>query len=677
MTAGSSYTNVFGGNAVKPAQPSYEAITMAVTTALAWPLETAEGENVVAAQIDVTATATTLQLQMPPGNTGSTGVQTIITNVGAITFVVSDQAGNPIASIATTQSWIISLTDNSAPNGTWQALQLASTASSATAAELAGPGLSVTGAELQTNWVTVALTANTLITEAYRAEAIVWTGAAGTLQLDTIANLTAGWFCAITNEGTDLLTVSTSSGQTINGAATLSMESGNSGIIICAANGFNSFGALLGPLGVPNGGTGATTPTGALTNLGGTSIGQSIFTAPNAAAIIALLGLNNFTFQESTIAANQTLAAGSTNTIFVCTAALALTVPLTTTLTKQFVFLIYANGGAVTLTPQASDTINGGTEGSALVIPIGSSVMVITDAGGNIWTLFGPNVSANAVVTNGYDAGGAGVRLIDPTGTIGVIERNDGANFWLMITNAGTAEGDANTLRPFTINLNTGFVTIDETGAGVSFGGTISVAGAVLVTGSVNVDGGINVAGTIAAAGTITAEGLIVSSVGITDTGTLSVAAPSTFSSNVTIASTTPSLLIEGAVGNNRAVSFNTGTLERWGVYAENSSESGGNVGSNFDIGRFSDTGSFLDVPFSINRASGIAAVIHPFGNATFTVSTLPGVALSNVGNVAYATDGRNSGEGGGSGTGCTVQVQNKSGTATWCAVWSGVAVTN
>lgn len=395
MTAGSSFTQVFGGNAVRPTQPSYEALTIAATTALFWPLETTEGVPLVAAQIDVTATIDGLQLQMPPGITGSNGVQTIIANVGGHTFTVTDQAGNQICQIATTQAWIIALTDNSSVNGTWTALQLASTTSSATAGSLAGPGLQAIGSQLQTEWLTTELNANTALTAAYRSTLVVWTGAAGTLQLNASASLTAGWFCAISNEGSAAVTLSTTGGETINGGGSIQLQPGSSGIVICQAGAFNTVGALVNVLSIAQGGTGASTAAGALTNFGGTSIGQAIFTAPTAASVIGLLGLNNFTFKESTVATGQILAAGSSNTIFVCTAALAINLPLTTTLTTSFVFAVYGQGGAVTITPQASDAINAGTAGASYTVPEGSSVLFCTDANGNWWPIFISNTAAS------------------------------------------------------------------------------------------------------------------------------------------------------------------------------------------------------------------------------------------------------------------------------------------
>lgn len=387
MTSGSSYTDVFGGQAVRPAQPNYEALTIASDTILVWPLETTQGEPIVAAMIDVTASGAGLSVIMPTGNTGSTGVQTMISNVGGNSFTVTDHAGNQIVTIAIGQSWLIALTDNSTSNGSWRSLQMASTTSSGIAGALAGLGLQAKGSTLQVNWPTVYVSTNTTIGASMRSSAIIWTGGVGTLQLDTIANVGIGFICALSNEGTDLLTVTGSAGETINGVGNLLIEPGNSGFIIGSSTGYNSFGALIGPLGIPNGGTGATTAGQALTNLGGTTVGESIFTAPNVAAVLGILGLTNLTFSESTIATNQVLSSGSKNSAFVATAGLSLTLPLSTLQTLTYLFMVWGQGGAVTLIPQPTDQINGGGVGVNFVIPSGASAMVVTDSNGNWWTM--------------------------------------------------------------------------------------------------------------------------------------------------------------------------------------------------------------------------------------------------------------------------------------------------
>lgn len=237
MVAGNTFTNLYGTGPIVPANPSYAAISIAVNTTLVWPQETTGGAPYVAAQLDVTASSPALNLLMPPGNTGSTGAATLITNVGAQSFQVTDQAGTLIATIATTQTWLITLTSNATANGTWRGYQMASTVSTATAAALAGLGLQALGTQLQGFWSTNILSVSTLITASSRSSAIVWNGGVGTLTLDTIANLGVGWYAAFTNQGSVAVTLSTSGGNTINGAGSISIVPGGSGIVVAGAGG--------------------------------------------------------------------------------------------------------------------------------------------------------------------------------------------------------------------------------------------------------------------------------------------------------------------------------------------------------------------------------------------------------------------------------------------------------
>ena len=134
----SGFTSVFGGTSVRPSQPSYEALTISANTALVWPLEATAAAPYVASAIEVTATAGSLLLLMPPGNTGSAGVISMVTNVGSNSFTLADQAGNAIVPIAPTQSWLIVLRSNTTANGSWGAIQMGATTASATSAALAG-----------------------------------------------------------------------------------------------------------------------------------------------------------------------------------------------------------------------------------------------------------------------------------------------------------------------------------------------------------------------------------------------------------------------------------------------------------------------------------------------------------------------------------------------------------
>ena len=136
-----SYTNVFGGNVIYPAEVSYRPVALSADTTLAWPTELATDTNVVAQIMDVTPSGAGLSIIMPAANQVSVGETTLIFNVGASAFSVKDNAGNTIASISPGLAWQLYVTDNSTVAGSWRAVQYGAGSSSATAGSLTGYGI--------------------------------------------------------------------------------------------------------------------------------------------------------------------------------------------------------------------------------------------------------------------------------------------------------------------------------------------------------------------------------------------------------------------------------------------------------------------------------------------------------------------------------------------------------
>ena len=85
-------------------------------------------------------------------------------------------------------------------------------------------------------------------------------------------------------------------------------------------------------------------------------------------------------------------------------------------------------------------------------------------------------------------------------------------------------------------------------------------------------------------------------------------------------------LAIDGDAGQNRLISYRTGALQRFGLYVDNTVESGSNAGSNFAIRAYSDAGTLLSTPFFINRATGNVGIGTTSPNRTLTVNGLLGV---------------------------------------------------
>jgi hypothetical protein len=388
-----NWVGTFGGNPIKPQYPQYEEIALSANIELVWPIETMETAPYVAAWVNVSPSIGSLSITMPPATEGSTGIASLVTNAGANDFTLRDNDGGAIAVIATGEAWVVGLTDNSTNAGTWLVLQLGALTSQAQASALAGNGLQAFGALLQTTiWPRVVSAGGTILASD-RARGIVWTGVIGTMQLDARATLTEKWWCLVTNNGSGVLTLSTTGGDTINGVASITLPVsglpvGYSVLIAAGATEFKTFLGIPTPTPISAGGTGANNAGSALTNLGGTGIGISIFTAPNAAAVLALLGITPNLLTEKTIGASQGVSAGDTGTVFVATTALQLSLPQTTTVTKSFIFCGYAQGGAITLHPDPADSVNGGVAGANLVVAQGSSFLLVNDHGGNWWPLF-------------------------------------------------------------------------------------------------------------------------------------------------------------------------------------------------------------------------------------------------------------------------------------------------
>jgi hypothetical protein len=241
----SVYNTVFGGNPVAPAIPTYLALSFSVDTVLGWPLESNITSPAVAEWIDCTATAASLTLQLSDARQVSTGYTAIFNNVGANTFSVLDAQGNTLMAPTSGTAWILVLSDNSTLQGTWHALQLGASTSSANAAALAGAGLKAITTTLNEQILISPQAVNYTIgsgTAQDRASCIEWTGGAGgTFSSSSAAVLGTGWFCYIKNSGTGVVSFTPGSGQ-INGAASMTFNPNDSAIIATDGTNFFSIG---------------------------------------------------------------------------------------------------------------------------------------------------------------------------------------------------------------------------------------------------------------------------------------------------------------------------------------------------------------------------------------------------------------------------------------------------
>jgi hypothetical protein len=67
---------------------------------------------------------------------------------------------------------------------------------------------------------------------------------------------------------------------------------------------------------------------------------------------------------------------------------------------------------------------------------------------------------------------------------------------------------------------------------------------------------------------------------------------------------------LNGAAATNRFNMYQTAGVNRWGVGGAGDTESGGNTGTSFAVGRYTDAGAYIDEPLIISRATGLVSII-------------------------------------------------------------------
>jgi hypothetical protein len=236
-----SFNSPFTGQVIQPTDVSFRAITLSVTTTLSWPINGSDTDNAAARIMNVTATAPSLLLQMPPANQASVGQDALIRNVGATTFTVADYDGNTIISVAAGEAKYIYITANATTAGTWGIISFGVGSSSADAATLAGYGLKAISTTLNQSHPVQIFSSNYTAVAADRAASYVWTGGSGTLTLTAATDLGNDWFFFIRNGGTGTIAVTPVSGL-INGSASVSLQPGDSAIVVCSGTAFYTVG---------------------------------------------------------------------------------------------------------------------------------------------------------------------------------------------------------------------------------------------------------------------------------------------------------------------------------------------------------------------------------------------------------------------------------------------------
>lgn len=227
-----SFTQVFGGTTIYPADVSYLALALTSDIALNWPVGAGEGDSVVARIIDITPTGP-FTVTLPDATAVSTGQTILFNNLGPDTITIDNAAGNAILSIGAGEQWQAYLINNTTIGGVWRTFRYGAAVAQAQAAALAGAGLTATGSTLAQNYEVVDFSITPYsLTAPDRAKIFVWTGGLGTLNLPTAVAAGDGWFVQVRNGGQGDLTIDPSGSELINAASTLRLQPGDSAVVV-------------------------------------------------------------------------------------------------------------------------------------------------------------------------------------------------------------------------------------------------------------------------------------------------------------------------------------------------------------------------------------------------------------------------------------------------------------
>jgi len=238
-----SYTSPFTGNVIQPTDVSYRRIILTTDLQLEWPINGTSTDDAAARIMEVSTVSSANELWMPPANQASVGQDALIRNVGAVAVTVKDYTGaNTIATVVAGEAQYIYIVTNATTAGTWGIIAFGIGSSGADAATLAGYGLLAIGQTLNQSQPVTTFSSNYTALTTDRSSTYVWTGGAGMLTLSLASTLADNWFMFLRNSGTGALTVTGTSGDLINGSASIVLQPTDSCIIVCSGTQFYTVG---------------------------------------------------------------------------------------------------------------------------------------------------------------------------------------------------------------------------------------------------------------------------------------------------------------------------------------------------------------------------------------------------------------------------------------------------
>lgn len=228
-----TYTNVFGGSTLPPAEYGYKAYTFLVSATLVWPDNAGPGDLAIAKIMDVSC-APGVIVTLPAANLVSTGEDFLFRNIGAEPLEIRDAADTTVATVQSGQASYFYLTDNTTVAGSYGVVAFGAGTSFVDAASLIGYGIKAIGGSLNQAHQVVSIASTETLGATYRAKMVVSTGGALTINLASATVLGNDFFVYLRNAGTGTVTIDPNGTETIDAQASMSMQPGESLILFCS-----------------------------------------------------------------------------------------------------------------------------------------------------------------------------------------------------------------------------------------------------------------------------------------------------------------------------------------------------------------------------------------------------------------------------------------------------------
>lgn len=230
-----TYSDVFGGANIYPADVSYSLLALTADVQLAWPEETSTSLTLVTRIMNVTASGDGLSATMPDAREASNGETVLFNNIGSFNVTIRKADGVQLVVLTPGTVWQVYLNDNTTLAGLWNVFQYGASTSQADASALAGTGIIAVGTLLsQSVPVTNVSGAAYIAGPVDRATMFLWTTSGGSFILPSAVSLGNNWFVYIRNNSPGTVSIEPASPglAEIDGLASLLLQPGESAIVV-------------------------------------------------------------------------------------------------------------------------------------------------------------------------------------------------------------------------------------------------------------------------------------------------------------------------------------------------------------------------------------------------------------------------------------------------------------